>query len=369
MADIYGSSLDALMQNRVAQQQADAADANAYNNFLAQIANTNIRRQEQQDMNAYRMGDLGVRRQLGMGDLGIRQQDVLGNNEYRRGQVDIGKVNAATHKADVDSLVAERPLARADQLKIAQMQADAALNPYLFSRPSSEAEMINANALKAYYGALEKNAGQPSKEAQLLKSSQEAETDNKVRELLATGSAKLLADYNNQTSGPLGGWTAWDSPETTLILSKVKSGMTPDDAAKEIVAGRLAKIYPSSSLFKNAIQAANNPPAPAPVNPPAPSGPGGTNNPSITTGLTTFGGKSQPRVFNPSTASAPAASANVGNSESVYGTNPFARSAYSQRLQQSLSGSGAARLPDPSRNVDYTVTQEEWNRLFPSLSR
>lgn len=131
MADIYGSTLDSLMQNRVAQQQADAAEANSYRNYLAQMANTNIRRQEQQDTNAYRWGDLGVRNQLGMGDLGIRQQDVLGSNKYREGQIDIGKSNAQTQK---DAL---------------QLQSELGWAPYYMTKLPSDIEKATAEELRA----------------------------------------------------------------------------------------------------------------------------------------------------------------------------------------------------------------------------
>lgn len=76
---IYGSTLDSLMANRVAQQAADAAEQNAYRNYLNAVANTNIRRSEGEALDRYRQGELG-----------IRGQDVMGMNEYRRGQIGLG---------------------------------------------------------------------------------------------------------------------------------------------------------------------------------------------------------------------------------------------------------------------------------------
>lgn len=75
----YGSTLDSLMANRVAQQAADAAEQNAYRNYLNAVANTNIRRTEGEALDRYRQGELG-----------IRGQDVMGMNEYRRGQIGLG---------------------------------------------------------------------------------------------------------------------------------------------------------------------------------------------------------------------------------------------------------------------------------------
>ena len=75
----YGSTLDSLMANRVAQQAADAAEQNAYRNYLNAVANTNIRRSEGEALDRYRQGELG-----------IRGQDVMGMNEYRRGQIGLG---------------------------------------------------------------------------------------------------------------------------------------------------------------------------------------------------------------------------------------------------------------------------------------
>jgi hypothetical protein len=67
------------MANRVAQQAADAAEQNAYRNYLNAVANTNIRRSEGEALDRYRQGELG-----------IRGQDVMGINEYRRGQIGLG---------------------------------------------------------------------------------------------------------------------------------------------------------------------------------------------------------------------------------------------------------------------------------------
>jgi hypothetical protein len=87
MADAYGSTLDSLMANKVAQQSAQQAEANSYRNFLNQVSNTNLRRRE---------GEALDRR--GMEELGINRMNVSGLNDYRRGQVDIGMEDARTRR-------------------------------------------------------------------------------------------------------------------------------------------------------------------------------------------------------------------------------------------------------------------------------
>lgn len=125
MASVYGSSLDSLMQNEMAQKAASQAEANSYRNFLNQTANTNLRRREGDSMDRYRMGDIDVRRedvggmnefrrgQIGIGqqDAGTRRfqaetgrEDVTGLNELRRGQVDIGRMDAGTRREDVTGM-------------------------------------------------------------------------------------------------------------------------------------------------------------------------------------------------------------------------------------------------------------------------
>jgi len=91
MADVYGSTLDSLMANKIAQESAEQsgrqAEANSYRNFLSQTANTNLRRRE---------GEALDRR--GMEELGINRMNVAGMNDYRRGQVDIGMEDARTRR-------------------------------------------------------------------------------------------------------------------------------------------------------------------------------------------------------------------------------------------------------------------------------
>ena len=87
MADAYGSTLDSLMANKIAQQGAQQAEANSYRNFLNQVSNTNLRRRE---------GEALDRR--GMEELGISRMNVSGLNDYRRGQVDIGMEDARTRR-------------------------------------------------------------------------------------------------------------------------------------------------------------------------------------------------------------------------------------------------------------------------------
>lgn len=87
MADVYGSTLDSMMANKIAQQGAQQAEANSYRNFLNQVSNTNLRRRE---------GEALDRR--GMEEMAINRMNVAGLNDYRRGQVDIGMEDARTRR-------------------------------------------------------------------------------------------------------------------------------------------------------------------------------------------------------------------------------------------------------------------------------
>lgn len=92
MADAYGSTLDSLMANKIAQQGAQQAEANSYRNFLNQVSNTNLRRRE---------GDALDRR--GMEEMAINRMNVAGLNDYRRGQVEIGTADSQTRKYDAET--------------------------------------------------------------------------------------------------------------------------------------------------------------------------------------------------------------------------------------------------------------------------
>lgn len=76
MANVYGSSLDSMMQNEAAQQASAQNEANSYRNFLNNSANTNLRRREGDSLDRYRAGDIDVRR-----------LDTTGMNDYRRGMI------------------------------------------------------------------------------------------------------------------------------------------------------------------------------------------------------------------------------------------------------------------------------------------
>jgi hypothetical protein len=76
MANVYGSSLDSMMQNEAAQQASAQNEVNSYRNYLNNAANTNLRRREGDSMDRYRSGDIDVRR-----------LDTTGMNDYRRGMI------------------------------------------------------------------------------------------------------------------------------------------------------------------------------------------------------------------------------------------------------------------------------------------
>lgn len=91
----YGTTLDSLMAGKLGARQADIAEDSAYREYLARLADT-------RSMDAYRRGDIDVRR-----------QDVAGNNEYRRSRALADAMDANTRRMDVESLSKFRP----EQLK------------------------------------------------------------------------------------------------------------------------------------------------------------------------------------------------------------------------------------------------------------
>jgi hypothetical protein len=87
----YGSSLDSLMANRLAEDALAAREQASYRDYLNAMANTNIRGREQQSMDRYRQGELGSRnlqtqayRDVGLGQSGAyRDVGLNQGNAYR----------------------------------------------------------------------------------------------------------------------------------------------------------------------------------------------------------------------------------------------------------------------------------------------
>lgn len=147
---IYGSTLDSLSQNAIAQQQVDDASANAYRQYLLGIGGLGQRGREIESMDRYRQGEIGV-----------RQQDVGGLNEFRRGQVGIGMTEAGTRAKDVESLGKYRQGeidTRMEGIRAGERASERVNMPwYLNPTPSAQADYLKAQAelLKSQGRAIE----------------------------------------------------------------------------------------------------------------------------------------------------------------------------------------------------------------------
>jgi hypothetical protein len=84
MASVYGSSLDAIQQAELAQQNADEVRRNNYGNRMNQFANTNLRRREGDSMDRFRTGDIDVRR-LDASSMGDYRRGIISNDANRIG--------------------------------------------------------------------------------------------------------------------------------------------------------------------------------------------------------------------------------------------------------------------------------------------
>jgi hypothetical protein len=91
MNTAYGTTLDSLMAGKIASQQADAAEASAFRDFLARMADT-------RSMDRYRRGDIDV-----------RGRDVEGMNDSRRYKALNDERDSFTRRMDVESLSQYRP--------------------------------------------------------------------------------------------------------------------------------------------------------------------------------------------------------------------------------------------------------------------
>lgn len=147
---IYGSTLDSLSQNAIAQQQVDDARTNAYRQYLLGVGGLGQRGREIESMDRYRQGEIGV-----------RQQDVGGMNEFRRGQVGIGMTEAGTRAKDVESLGKYRQGeidTRMEGIRAGERASERVNMPwYLNPTPSAQAEYLKAQAelLKSQGKAIE----------------------------------------------------------------------------------------------------------------------------------------------------------------------------------------------------------------------
>jgi hypothetical protein len=224
------------MANRVAQQAADAAEQNAYRNYLNAVANTNIRRSEGEALDRYRQGELG-----------IRGQDVMGMNEYRRGQIGIGETdvrNRGTYQNEIARIAGLEAMNRADaireqgRLQEAMMKTQERMAGLPYEKVPAERQR--------YFDLLQANPNMmATPEERMMRLSQQQERQKEY----GTAVQKAIEDYYQQATGPLGGAFTWNSPMTDMILdelSKNKSKSVPQVAA-ELVGKQMQAMYGISS--------------------------------------------------------------------------------------------------------------------------
>jgi hypothetical protein len=226
------------MANRVAQQAADAAEQNAYRNYLNAVANTNIRRKEGESLDRYRQGELGV-----------RGQDVMGMNEYRRGQIGIGETdvrNRGTYQNEMARIAGLEAMNRADAIREqsriaeAQINAQKSIAELPFDRISAERAKIlelmekNPDAGRAFLGI------KPT-DLDVVKENQKIERENAYNTALMTASQQALDEYNSQVG------TGYDilpnSDRSNAIKAMVQRGMTPAAAARAYAESNLAPLW------------------------------------------------------------------------------------------------------------------------------
>ena len=233
---IYGSTLDSLMANRVAQQAANAAEQNAYRNYLNAVANTNIRRTEGEALDRYRQGELG-----------IRGQDVMGMNEYRRGQIGIGETdvrNRGSYQNEMARIAGLESMNRADAIREqsriaeAQMRAQERIAGLPYDRISAERAKIlelmekNPDAGRAFLGI------KPT-DLDVIKENQKIERQNAYTAALMEETQKALKQYDADQR--------WFNPEdrSTVRINEIMAtaGMTPEMAARRYAEETLAPFY------------------------------------------------------------------------------------------------------------------------------
>ena len=253
------------MANRIAQQSADAAEQNAYRNYLNEVANTNIRKQEQGSLDRYRQGELG-----------IRGQDVMGMNEYRRGQIGIGETdvrNRGTYQAEMARIAGLEAMNRADaireqgRIQDAMMRAQERIAGLQYEKVPAERKM--------YFDLLQANPNMmATPEERMMLLNQEQERENAYRSAVINSIPKYIDQYNWDKNSF---WTGFgmlnpNDPSTKEIDKLIsEKGLTLDEAARVYSEQQLAPLYGRSSAA-----APRKVPSPAP----SPVGLDGTNRPS-----------------------------------------------------------------------------------------
>ena len=277
------------MANRLAEDALAGREQASYRDYLNAMANTNIRSREQEAMDRYRQGELGIRGedvsglnqfragQIGIGrtDAATRAEDVFGMNQFRTGQLGIGQTDAATRAAAAKTQAAyqqnlveagrtaeqNRLALETDRNRLLKAQIDAATG-----LPALQAQAIKdfgslAEAIKGAPGLF--NAA-PSDNLRLLQLQNQATNQSEFRKARTDRQQGILKQYFDDTTGffTIGGAINPNDPSTVEVdkLITNKTAKDPYEAALILADEQLAPMFGVQSMY-NRSQAA------APVSP------------------------------------------------------------------------------------------------------
>lgn len=230
MADVYGRNLDSLMQNKIGLENAEANKQASYRQFLNQIANTGVASRDVDNMDRYRMGELGVRQYQAetgrmdvnnmadyrKGELGARNAENESMTAYRQGLVkNAGDTTAANER--IAGLQAQTATSNLDK----QIEANKYLAQFRVFNPtdleSAQAGLYNAQADNLRKGGF----GSLSNDQKTL-----AMTDIAGRRATASQLPILQSNLDAETARILGGkGSLWGGNDEYMAVKKAAEGL------------------------------------------------------------------------------------------------------------------------------------------------
>lgn len=288
---VYGRNLDALMQNRLAQEAADLQKSAQWSDWSSRMGDRGVRLRDVESLDRYRQGDIGARQyQAETGRMDVNEM-----SNYRKGL----NQNAAEQIAAAERAANAANAANLEGIRT-RVEGDKYNTQFRVFQPSileeSQAALNNANA------ALIKAGGLMSPDMKML-----AATDAAGRSIAKSQLPILTSAVDAETARILGG-KGWlnDDPEydeIQKIAATMPGGETPNNikkAARKKAASMVignSKTYnidpqnlsidddgnlivPGSPYATLLGRVANPPDAPESVKPsqPIPEDFGGTNN-------------------------------------------------------------------------------------------
>lgn len=265
----YGSTLDSLMANRLADETLAARERSAYRDYLNAMANTNIRSREQEAMDRYRQGELGsrnlqtqayrdvglgqsgayrdvglnqgnayrdvglrgydVQRELGLGQQGVQRdlglKDIGVRYELGKGQLDLGgRQLDVNRELGIGGLDVNR-----EQLRT---QLDMAKLPY-DRIPAYQERILN---LASQNPAMARGVlGIEPSQLDLLNAVETNRQNQAYQDALTAEAAAALADYEE--------WSVFDSARKNKIQDLIKNEkLSPAAAARKYAVERIGGL-------------------------------------------------------------------------------------------------------------------------------